>query len=50
MIDYGYLRDIFDYCLSVEYSHIEGGGSFATAIDKDILYVFFEKSNPWKNG
>ncbi len=45
MIDHGYLRELFESCLTAPYEHIRGGGSFATVRDGDLLYVFFEKSN-----
>ncbi len=44
-MNYGYLRELFEACLTIEYQHVEEGGSFATLKDGDKLWIFFEKSN-----
>jgi hypothetical protein len=52
MLNYGYLRELFEACLAIEYRHVEEGGSFATLRDGDKLWIFFEKSNgaeDWMN-
>lgn len=52
MIDYDYLRELFESCLSLKYQNVVGGGSFATVRDGELLYIFFEKSNgaeDWMN-
>ncbi len=45
MIDYGYLVQLFEACLTAEYRHVEEEGSFSVLRDGEMLYLFFEKSN-----
>ena len=45
-------ESLFRRCISIEYTHIEGAGSYAYEIIGDTLYIYFEKSNglvDWKN-
>ncbi len=44
-MDYTYLLELFETCLTADYRHTEGGGSFATLRDGELLYLFFEQSN-----
>lgn len=46
------LESLFRRCISIEYTNIEGEGSYAYETIYDVLYIYFEKSNgslDWKN-
>lgn len=46
------LESLFKRCISINYTHIKGAGSYAYEIIGDTLYIYFEKSNgalDWKN-
>lgn len=51
-LDYKLLCELFEYCLDADYVTVENGGSYSVAVDRDVLYLFFEKSNgaeDWMN-
>lgn len=52
MLNYGYLRELFEACLEAEYQQVENEGSFAAVRDGEVLWLYFEQSNgaeDWMN-
>lgn len=46
------ILNLFERCISIEYTHTEEDGSYAYEIIDDVLYIYFQKSNgenDWKN-